>query len=222
MILFPFSPPVCQENANNLLWFDLRQFIYHSWNLKRHCLPRSTHQLSGTLFLGELGRSRGWRETTLSWLRGGLLWGLRFLILVGVVRCCGTHSALRTRTPCRERWDLLLDQNKRCNRRYYLYPQELHCLEDEAWSLLKHSSVLKGTVASWPIDFRVFGKKTRRARPFLFGRKGSKSHSCPSTREMSDRHRHDVEASEMGLAPGCTPRCATPGAPAYMLLISVA
>lgn len=163
--IFSFPPPpVCQQNANNLLWFDLKQFIYHSWNLQCHCLPRSTHQLPGTLFLGELGRSRGWRETTLSWLQGGLLWGLGFLIPVRVVRCCGTHSALRTQTRRGERWDLSSDQNKGSNKRCYLHPQDLPRLEDEAWSLLKHSSVLKGTEASWPIDFRVFGKKIRRAR----------------------------------------------------------
>lgn len=69
--LFPFFSSVCQENANNLFWFDLKQFIYHSWNMKRHCLPRSAHQLPGTLFLGELRRSRGLRETTVSCCQEG-------------------------------------------------------------------------------------------------------------------------------------------------------
>lgn len=159
-----FFSPVCKENANNLFWFGLEQFIYHSWNLKCHCLPRSTHQLPGTLFLGELGRSRGWRETTLILLWGGLLWGLGFWIQV--VRFCGTHSTFGTWTRCRERWDLLSDQNKRPNKRHYWHTQDLPCLEDKAQSLLKHSSVLKGTVAIWPIYFRSFRKKKIRRASF--------------------------------------------------------
>lgn len=132
-----------------IIWSDLKLFIYHSWSLNCHYLLRSTYWFPGTLFLGELGRWRGWRETTLSWLRGGLLWGLGFLIPVRVVRCCGTHSALRTQTRCEERWDLLLDQNKRSNKRYFQHPQDLPCLEDEAQSLLKHTSARRATVASW-------------------------------------------------------------------------
>lgn len=56
----------------------------------------------------------------------------------------------------------------------------------------------------------------------LFGRKGKKNPVPVHTQEMSDRHRDDVEAPEMGLAPGFMPHCAMPGAPAYTLLISVA
>ena len=186
--LFLFFFPVCQENANNLFWFHLKQFIYHSWKLKCHYLPRSTHQLPGTLFLGELGRSRGLRETTLSWLWGGLLWGLGFLIPARVVRCCGYHSTLRTRTRCGERWELLIDQNKRSNKRYYLHPQDLPCLEGEAPLLIKHSSVLKGTVASWPLDFRVFGKTVRRVTfhslPSVWEKRQQK-HPCPYTWKVS-------------------------------------
>lgn len=174
---------------------------------------------------GELARSRGLRETTLSWLWGGFLWGLGFLIPVRVVRCCGTHSALRTRTRCGERWDLLLDQTKRSNKWYFLHPQDLPCLEDEARSLLRHSSVPRGTIVSRPIDFRGFGKKIRRVRfhglPSVW-EKRQKNPVPVHTQEMSGRHRDDVEAPEMGLAPGFVPHCAMPGAPAYTLLISVA
>lgn len=129
-----FSPflSIYQENVNTLFWFDLKQFFYHSWNLLCHCLPRSTHQLPGTLFLEELGISKGLRETTLSWLWGELLWGLGFLIPVRVVRCCGTHSALRTWTRCGEMWDLLLGQNKStiegisCTHRIHLAWRMMH------------------------------------------------------------------------------------------------
>lgn len=108
-----FFSSVCHENANNLFWFDLKQFIYHSWNMKRHCLPRSIHQLPGTLFLGELRRSRGLRETTLSccqedWCGVWAFWSQE--------ECLG---AVVPTVPSGEEADVgrgeifLLDQNKR-------------------------------------------------------------------------------------------------------------
>lgn len=52
----------------------------------------------------------------------------------------------------------------------------------------------------------------------VFGKTDSKNHPCPCVRDV----RGYAEAPEMGLAPGRTPCCAMPEAPAYTLFILVA
>lgn len=151
--IFSFFSSVCQENANNLFWFDLKHFLYHSWNMKCHCLPRSTHQLPGTLFLGELRRSRGLRETILSccqegWCGVWAFWSQEGWLGAVVPTVPSGQEANVGRSEI-----FFIRPKEKINKIYYLHSQDLPCLEAEGQSLLKHSSVPKDTITSWQSRF---------------------------------------------------------------------